>query len=201
MESSACDVTRLYVSLCRLVSEHRSYIQKIYTVKQLCTRSFDAWQPPDTPCIKINFDAHVGSGDTCGLVVVLRDDKGNIILTSTRKIQATWNAKISEASAALYGLILARRMCHKKIHLEGDAINVINAIQKQEHGLSPLHLVYDSCFDVLDFFDLVVLSHVRRVGNTVAHMVARWNTEFNTEKVCMAPFPECLRTLAMLDLS
>ena len=56
----------------------------------------------------------------------------------------------SEASAACYGLEVALRMGYKMIQLEGDALNVINAINNKDNGLAPIHLVYDciACFFV-----------------------------------------------------
>lgn len=103
--------------------------------------------------------------------------------------------------AALYGLQLARRMDYKKIQLEGDALNVVTALQKRVQGSSPIHMVYDCCFDELAFFDVTMITHVCRAGNTMAHMIARWTTDVNSEKVCMPPFSESLRTLEMLGLS
>ena len=88
-------------------------------------------------------------------------------------MQATWSVELSEASVALYGLMIVRRMGYKRIHLEGDALNVITAIKNQVQGLSLIHLVYDCCFEVIAFFDFVMFSYVLIAGNTVTHMVAR----------------------------
>ncbi|XP_057541606.1 uncharacterized protein LOC130820302 [Amaranthus tricolor] len=63
--------------------------------------------------------------------------------------------------------------------------------------LLTIHPVYDCCFDVLSYFDFAMFSYVRRARNTVAHMVARWNTDINSEKVCKPPFPEYLQTLKL----
>lgn len=152
-------------------------------VQILCVPTHDSWYPPCAQFVKINFDEHVGADNTRGLGMVLRDDKGAIILTGTRKVQARWNVELSEAFAALYGLKVASRMGYKRIHLEGDAFNVMAALHKQDQGLSPLHLVYDCCFEMFDSFEFVMFSHVRRVGNTVAHMIARWNSDLNSEKI------------------
>ncbi|CAO2821249.1 unnamed protein product [Amaranthus hypochondriacus] len=136
-----------------------------------------------------------------GLGIVIRDDRGKIIVTGTRRVIVNWSVETSEAAVALYGLKVAKRMGLDNIHLEGDALNVIVALKKKNRGLAPVHLIFDSCLDVLSSFDFTTFSFVRRVGNTVAHMVARWDTDLNIEKVCMPPFPECLLTLEELDLS
>ena len=79
--------------------------------------------------------------------------------------------------------------------------NVISAIINREVARALIHLIYVSLISLLHSFDEVIASFVRRGGNIVAHMVARWETDFAHEKVCMPPFPACLRSLAELDLS
>lgn len=172
LENSSCDVAKLAVALCRLVVEHGNYVQKIKTIPKCSVLQYSVCQPP-MQCVKINFGAHVSDGDTRVLGVVLRDDHGSILLTGTRKVQARWSVEISEIYAALYGLLLARRIGYKRVHLEGDAQNVVTAIQDHVHGFSNVQLIYDCCFEVLSFIDFSMFSHVRRIGNTVAHMVAR----------------------------
>lgn len=51
--------------------------------------------------------------------------------------------EVCEAKAALYGLQLAARYGYRLLHLEGDALSVITAVDKNVEGSSPVHLVYD----------------------------------------------------------
>lgn len=201
MENSPCDVNQLALSLCKIVSDYCSYIVKLSPGSRPPVQTFDSWQPPQEDFMKINFDANVGPGLSRGLCVVIRDAQGKIQMAGTRRIHANWSADISEAEAALYGLTLARRMGYKNIHLEGDALNVIVALKKKPRGLAHIHLIFDSCMDIMSSFDCILLSFVRRGGNTAAHMVARWETNLNNERICMSPFPDCLRTLKELDSS
>lgn len=201
MEDFQCVVAQLSHSICNLVKEYIGCSLKVATVHKPCVLCFDSWQPPCEDFIKINFDAFVGSGYMRGLGVVIRNDHGCILMTRTKRVQANWSANFTEASTTVYGLEMARRMGFKKIHLEGDALNIITSIKNKEQGWAPIYLVLDCCFDVLSYFDVSMLSFVRRIGNTAAHMVARWETNINNEKLCMPPFPECLRTLEELDLS
>lgn len=72
---------------------------------------------------------------------------------------ANWIVDLSEAATALYGLSVAKRIGYKNIHLEGDALNVI-VVFKKMRGRAPIHLVFDSCFDVLSSFDCTMFSFV-----------------------------------------
>lgn len=150
---------------------------------------------------KINFDTQVGPDTSRGLGIVIRDDRGKILITGTRRVKANWSVELSEIIAALYGLNVARRLDLKNIHLEGDALNVIVALKKKIQGLAPIHLVFDSCFDVLSSFDFATFSFVRRVGNTAAHMVVDGKQTLIMRNFVCPLFPECLRTLKELDLS
>lgn len=150
--------------------------------------------------MKINFDAHIHPAQRRCLGIVLRDDEGKVILTGTRYVQASWSVEVTEAAAALYGLEVAHRSGYNHIHLEGDAISVINAISKQQQGLSPIHLIYDNISIVRSLFSSFTCTHVRRCGNTVAHLVARLDTDSHEEKICMHPIPKSIQTLADLDL-
>lgn len=41
---------------------------------------------------------------------------------------------------------------------------------------------------------------MRRAGNTAAHLVTRWETDFDKKRVCMNCFPHSLLTLTDINL-
>lgn len=50
----------------------------------------------------------------------------------------------SEAAAAQFGLQLALRFGISRVHLEGDAMNVVQAISDTHQGLAPIYHIYDT---------------------------------------------------------
>lgn len=64
--------------------------------------------------------------------------------------------------AANYGLELCKGMGFEKVHVKGDARNVISAIIHREKGRAPANIIFDSIFSFLDSFVDVQASHVRR---------------------------------------
>lgn len=89
MENSACDVKQLSISLCNMVTEYNGYSKKLTAAHpHAVVRSFNSWQAPAVGVFKINFDTHVGPGMNCGLGIVIRDDRGKIIVTGTRRVIA-----------------------------------------------------------------------------------------------------------------
>ncbi|CAO2838716.1 unnamed protein product [Amaranthus hypochondriacus] len=132
--------------------------------------------------------------------VVFRDARGNVLLTGTRRVTANWDVHTTEAAAAIFALELATRFGYESIHLEGDSLMVINAIMSEDNGATPFHLLVDHMHLLCNNLNNVLCSFVRRNGNTVAHMIARWDTGNAREKICMEPFPPSLQCLADLDI-
>lgn len=65
-------------------------------------------------------------------------------------------------------------------------------IECDAEGLSPIFLMYDDIRNFSESFSLFRFSHVKRTENTIAHLVARWNTKGSDELVCMFQFPKVL---------
>lgn len=150
--------------------------------------------------MKVNVDVHTFSTGV-GVGVVIRDYSGAILVAAVKRTDAAWSAEVAEASAALYGAALAKRLGYDKVILECDAMNVVRTIDKGEEGAAPIFLFYEDIRKVISHFSFFKCIHVRRGGNTAAHLVARWEVEFGSERICMGCFPQSLTTLAELDLT
>ncbi|KAL2906587.1 Sperm-specific antigen 2, partial [Bienertia sinuspersici] len=158
------------------------------------------WQRPPAGVIKVNVDAHMGADGKAGLGAVMRDENGVVLLLGVRHCLVK-NVEQAEAMAVRYGIMLARRFGFQCIMVESDAANVVNIINSRLEGYSSLHIVYDDIgFESL-YFQFFSCTHVRRVGNTVAHLVARLNTMGSVELICMSNFPQSILTLAENDLN
>ncbi|CAO2834732.1 unnamed protein product [Amaranthus hypochondriacus] len=92
------------------------------------------------------------------------------------------------------------RMGYSFVHIEGDNSTVIEGIHNKAQGCSPPFVLLDLVLQLSQSFLGFKCSSIRRSGNTVAHMVARWNAHTVGENVYMNPFLQSLVTLATLDL-
>ena len=110
------------------------------------------------------------------------------------------NVDTCEADAALFGVQLASRFGFQYVQLEGDSLNVVKAIEQRVHGASPIHLFYDCIFSSSSSFLGFGCSFVHSNGNSLAHAVARWDTDLANEKICMKPFSQDLLALAEHDI-
>ena len=107
---------------------------------------------------------------------------------------------MAEAEAARYGLIVARRAGYDDVWIESDGLAVVQAVHKDNSGCSPIWLIYSDIKLLLLSFSSCRFSHVKRTGNTIAHLVAKWDTHGISELVCMAPIRQSIITLAEYDL-
>ncbi|XP_057543284.1 uncharacterized protein LOC130821510 [Amaranthus tricolor] len=160
-------------SFAKMMGNYQLYTQKLNVCHPSRVLSFQKWEPPSTGWVKINFDAHIGTNRRRGLGVLVRDNYGKVLLTGTRCVEPNWSVRISEAAAALFALDIARRMGHGYVHFEGNSLTVINAISDKERGSTHIYLFLDKIANSISCFASFTCSFVRRLGNTVAHLIAR----------------------------
>lgn len=99
------------------------------------------------------------------------------------------------------GVEVARRLSYDNVVLEFDAVNVVHTICNKQVGLAPIFLILDEVLCISREFNWFRCCHVKIVGNTAAHLVARWDTSVNSERICMNSFSQSLHTLVDLDIS
>lgn len=163
-------------------------------------RSASSWVRPPVGKIKINVDAHILASFYVGLEVAVRNDRGELMLAATRRIEGEMDVELAEIAAVRYGMILAKRFGYDRIWVEGDAMNVVRTIDSNIKGEAPAWLLYDDICKLSSQFEGFIISHVKRGGNTVAHHIARWDTRGSSELVCMNSFPQSVSTLVDFDL-
>ena len=190
-------------SFLRLVDDYNIYAARVYApVRPQNDPSISAasWAKPQTGVIKVNVDAHIVTGEYTSLGVVLRDANGVVQMMATKIMVGSREPSLAEAEAVRYGIQVARRAGYDKVWVESDAQTVVRSVQSKEYGLAPIYLIYEDIRNLAKSFIYFHFSHVKRAGNTVAHLVARWDTRSSDELVCMFPIPQSIMTLAELDL-
>ena len=76
--------------------------------------------------MKVNFDGALDRrANTCGIGIVIRDEKSMIIRAKATNFYCFNEPFIVEAKVALYALIFAFEMGFQKIEVEGDALSII----------------------------------------------------------------------------
>lgn len=86
------------------------------------------WQPPRAPFVKINFDAAVYDTNSVQVAAVARDSEGLCMGWSVHTCHGSPAPVMAEASASRHTILMAVERSWTHIHLEGDCIPIINAL-------------------------------------------------------------------------
>ncbi|XP_050242145.1 uncharacterized protein LOC126691112 [Quercus robur] len=130
--------------------------------------------PPISPLYKINFDGPLFSDlDAAGLGVVIRDSCGLVVGALVERIPIPISASIVEALTCRRTLYFAKELSICELVYEGDAEVSIRALLSKEvvhpeYG----HVLQDSLVIANDF-RICDFVHIKRVGDSVAHFLAR----------------------------
>ncbi|KAL0010800.1 hypothetical protein SO802_005908 [Lithocarpus litseifolius] len=134
----------------------------------------EAWKPPPESAFKLNFDAAVFSE-------VNRSDVRAIICNYKGEVMAAMSARGPTVHCSEEGELLACRKAiefgidagFSKLVIEGDNVNVIKAISSQTASLSLLGNVVEDIKHLIRDLQWESISHTRRNGNKVAHVLAQ----------------------------
>ncbi|XP_074300330.1 uncharacterized protein LOC141631576 [Silene latifolia] len=126
------------------------------------------WRVPEEGWVKLNVDAGVKEG----VGVVCRDAVGSVCWGLAIQRREVWDPRIAEAVAVLDGMEEAARMGHDRIVVEGDCLEVMEALKQRKSGRSSFVLVIDDILNICSLFTSVRWSHVSRINNGVAHALA-----------------------------
>ncbi|XP_074274060.1 uncharacterized protein LOC141597492 [Silene latifolia] len=184
-----------------MVSEYRVYAQRVLgdSARGL-SRTANSWSPPASGAIKINTDAYVPGNGVVGLGAVARDENGCIRWIGSRSVRARWDVGVAEAQAAIFGLEIAQEKGETAPMLECDALSLINALKGGASFRSAVGICVDDINYLRNCFPNSSVSHVKRGGNAVAHLVARLCETVGDTIVMVSDFPHAISAIAELDL-
>lgn len=87
------------------------------------------WSPPEADCVKVNVDASVNIKEgRSGIGVVARNSDGEVILSASKTVWPFISVERAEIEAFQWALKLIQENQWRKIIVEGDAQNVVKAL-------------------------------------------------------------------------
>ena len=137
-------------------------------------RSLPKWEPPPTSHLKVNFDGAVfRETEEAGLGVVVRDSHGKVLVALAEKIKLRSSSDEVEALVAVCAITLTMDLNLPSFIVEGDSEVVISALRKEDESFSSFGYLICSIKHYLAFFNCFSFSHTRRLGNSLAHSLAK----------------------------
>ena len=108
-----------------------------------------------------------------GLGVVIHDSCGRVIGALAERIPIPTSPAIVEALTCQRAMVFAKELNLMDIVFEGDAEQIIKALQAKEvHHPQYGHVLQDSLVLASDFW-VCSFTHVKCVSNSIAHFLAR----------------------------
>ena len=114
-----------------------------------------------------------------GLGIIIRNDHGLVMAALTQVIPLPTSVEMVEVLAARRALIFAFELSFDQIILEGDSDIAICAIKSDVFSVASFGHILSDIKALAPHFRHVVFRHTRRLGNKVAHNLARATCNFH----------------------
>ncbi|XP_016173756.1 uncharacterized protein LOC107616295 [Arachis ipaensis] len=137
------------------------------------TNSSPSIQEPPPGRYKINVDAASNNGVKGGVGVVIRDSNGLVVAAATLEVAPALSVREAEAFAFYQGVNIAAQTCFLEIEIEGDNIEVVNALNSNNPFGGTFGTIISNCKALLCCFRFYKISHIKRNKNSVAHSLAK----------------------------
>ena len=132
--------------------------------------------------------------------VIIRDDRGRVEAALSKKVWVPLGVLEAVAKAFEAGLFLARDIGIQDIILEGDSLIIYNALCGTSLPPSSVALIVLGMLDVCKEFRRIEFSHVKRMGNRLAHLLAKYAIGINDFRVWMEENPYFLEQALLHDV-
>nr|POE53100.1 putative ribonuclease h protein [Quercus suber] len=132
------------------------------------------WKPPPPGLVKVNFDgALFSTQSSAGLGLVVWDSTGLVLAALSQEIPLPTSIETVEVIAARRALLFAKELGFERVMIEGDSEIIINAIREQTLLASDLGHILEDIHVLSSSFCSISFHHIKRLGNCVAHRLAR----------------------------
>ena len=123
---------------------------------------------------------------------------GQVLASLSEQIQLPFSSDLVEAIAAARAITFAQELNLSEYILEGDSNVVINALKRNDESLSSFGHILASAKSLTDV-SCITFSHTRRIGNTVAHNLAKHARHVIGFKMWMEDVPPHLHSELFTD--
>ena len=134
----------------------------------------ETWQPPPSSIYKLNFDAAIFADmDRTGVGAIIRNEHGQVMAAMTTTGLKVSSSEEAELLACRRSMEFAVDAGFTKLIIEGDNVNVMQAISSSQINCSLLGYVVDDIHHLVHCLEWARISITRRGGNKVAHAFAQ----------------------------
>ncbi|KAK9994655.1 hypothetical protein SO802_024358 [Lithocarpus litseifolius] len=159
------------------------------------------WLPPISPRYKVNYDGAIFKDlGAAGLGVIIRDSEGCVIGALAERIPLPISVATVEALACRRAIQFAKDLSIYEATFEGDAEIVTNALRAGTSNHPEFGLVINDSLALASGFRFCNFAHVKRLGNLVAHFLARKAKSGNVLQVWIESIPDDIAPIVSCDI-
>ena len=119
-----------------------------------------------------NREKYMSKKNKAGLGVVIRNGFGQVLASLSKHIQLPFFSDLVEAMTVVRALSFVAKFRFSRFVLEGDSKLIIKALQNKEDSLAPFGHILAATKTTIDF-NCILFSHICKLGNSVAHNLAK----------------------------
>jgi hypothetical protein len=162
----------------------------------------EKWSAPRPDYVKINWNAALDHmKKLMGVGVVVRDCTGGVVATQCSTRPYINDSTVAEALAFWTAANLRHQLGLVEAILEGDSLEIVNAVAKEGEVWSNYGPVVEEAKGVLNGRYPWEVKHVRRSANKAAHTIAKWAVADNINQLWLTTTPPCIRDIVMAESS
>lgn len=151
---------------------------------------------------KINVDAAFNTlRSSCCLCAVVRDSEGSVLAAAMFPIAPPSMAEEAEAMAVFRGLSFALEMGFFNCIIETDCLLVVRYVEGKSCSLGNVGLIIKDVLDLISRCISFSISHVGRIGNKPAHILAKDGLDLGDNVYWVEECPICIWNAVLADLS
>ncbi|XP_031131694.1 uncharacterized protein LOC116033079 [Ipomoea triloba] len=165
-------------------------------VAQGNTPALATWLPPSIGRLKCNVDAALVNG-CVSFGAVLRDHLGNFVAACAGRLNCPHDPYLAESMAVKEALTWLKDRTNSHVTIETDCLNFCRTFNSCVKDFSYVSVVVKQCCSIdRDIRDIVVC-HVKRLANHVAHVLARAAGSFPVLSMWDSVPPSCISDLVV----
>ena len=108
-----------------------------------------------------------------GLGIVIRDSKWIVLASCSEKVSLPPSSDNFKALATVRALLFAQELGLSSLIFKGDSEFVIKVLRSEDESLASFGHFLESVKPTIDAFSSISFSHTRKLGNFVAHNLAK----------------------------
>ena len=160
------------------------------------------WKKPTTCGFKVNYDGAVFAETAeAGIGVVVRTANGSPMATLSQKIRYPLSVEATEAVAARRAVRFALELGLTEVEFEGDSRVITDALTGEKYAQADFGVIIEDTKALAQLLQKHSFLHVNRMGNSVAHALARRAQRCNSPKYRMEHVPPNIQQLLSFDAS